>query len=74
MKHDRIETNPSIMDGRPVIKGTRITVEQILRECALGVTPEVFLDEHPHIVLEDVRAALAYAADHLRQHAAVAAQ
>ncbi|WP_405041318.1 DUF433 domain-containing protein [Phenylobacterium sp.] len=49
-------------------------MEQILRECALGVTPEVFLDEHPHIVLEDVRAALAYAADHLRQHAAVAAQ
>ena len=74
MKHDRIEIKLGVMGGRPVIKGTRITVEQILRECALGVTPEVFVDEHPLNVIEDVRAALAYAADHLKQHPAFAAE
>ena len=51
------------MGGKPVIKGTRISVEHILRECAVGVTPEAYVEDHPHITVEDVRAALAYAAD-----------
>ena len=57
------------MGGKPVIKGTRISVEHILRECAVGVTREEYVADHPHISAEDVRAALAYAADYLRAHA-----
>ena len=72
--HDRIEIKPGVMGGKPVIKGTRITVEHILRECASGVSPEMYVDHHPHITLDDVRAALAYAADHLREHSAHAAE
>lgn len=74
MTHERIEIRPEVMGGKPVIKGTRITVEHILRECASGVSPEMYVDQHPHVTLEDVRAALFYAADHLRQHAAHAAE
>jgi uncharacterized protein (DUF433 family) len=68
MAHDRISQDPAIMGGKPVIKGTRITVEHILRECAAGVSVEDYVDQHPHITVEDVRAALAYAADHMRTH------
>lgn len=68
MAHDRITQDPAIMGGKPVIKGTRITVEHILRECAAGVSVEDYVDQHSHITVEDVRAALAYAADHMRAH------
>lgn len=74
MTHERIESNPDVMGGKPVIKGTRITVEHVLRECAAGTAPEDYVAAHPHITLEDVRAALRYAADHLRQHARHAAE
>ena len=74
MRHDRIEQKPEVMGGKPVIKGTRISVEHILRECAVGVTPEEYVEDHPHITVEDVRAALAYAADYLRTHAILAAE
>ena len=39
-RHPRIETNPEVMFGKPVIKGTRVTVEQILRELGSGATPD----------------------------------
>ena len=68
MAHDRIVQNPEIMGGKPVIKGTRISVEHILRECAAGVSVEDYVDQHPHITVADVRAALAYAADYMRSH------
>jgi len=63
--HDRIESNPEVMFGKPVIKGTRITVEHVLRNLSAGMTPEEIITEHPHIAVEDIRAAEAFAADHL---------
>ena len=74
MAHDRIETKPGVMGGKPVIKGTRITVEHILRECAGGLTPEEFPEHFPSVNADDVKAALAYAADVLRGKATFAAE
>lgn len=63
--HERIEINPAIMFGKPVIKGTRIPVEQILRKLAAGMTPEQIIEEHPRLIIEDIQAAEAFAADYL---------
>jgi len=63
--HDRIEINPDIMFGKPVIKGTRITVEQILHKLADGITPDEILEDHPHLSMEDIYAAQHFAADYL---------
>ncbi len=65
--HNRIEVNPKIMFGKPVIKGTRITVEHILRKLAEGMTIEEILTDHPHLDTDDVYAATAFAADYLAQ-------
>ena len=62
---DRIEINPKIMLGKPVIRGTRITVELILRKISTGATEADLLDAYPGIVQEDIKAAIAYAADTL---------
>lgn len=61
-----IESNPTVMMGKPVIKGTRITVELILEKLAAGETMEQILTVHPRLTEEAVRAALAFAADVLR--------
>lgn len=74
MAHDRIETRPGVMGGKPVIKGTRITVEHILRECAGGLAPEDFPEHFPSVTADDVRAALAFAADALRGKTTFAAE
>ena len=66
-KHERIEINPDIMFGKPVIKGTRITVELILRKLAGGMTPEEIIKDHPHLKIEDILAAQEFAADYLEQ-------
>lgn len=58
----RIETNPNIMFGKPVIKGTRLPVEIILEKLAYGETEEKILKEYPFLKKEDVKAALLYAA------------
>ncbi|MEX2648013.1 MAG: DUF433 domain-containing protein [Alphaproteobacteria bacterium] len=63
MTHARIEVNPAVMLGKPVIRGTRITVELILRKLGEGMTAEHILGDHPHLTAEDIRAAQAYAAD-----------
>ncbi len=62
MIHDRIDINPKIMFGKPVIKGTRITGEHILRELGVGMSEEAFLAGHPDLAPEDIRAAQAFAA------------
>jgi uncharacterized protein (DUF433 family) len=67
MTHNRIEINPAIMFGKPVIKGTRITVEHILRKLAGGMTIDEILADHPHLTPDDVYAAAAFAADYLAQ-------
>jgi uncharacterized protein (DUF433 family) len=59
----RIETRPDVMFGKPVIRGTRIPVELILRKLAAGQSPEEILRQHPRLTLEDIRAAQGYAAD-----------
>ena len=63
MEHPLIERNPQIMLGKPVIKGTRITVELIMRKLADGFTVTDILEMYPHLTIEQVQAAFAYAAD-----------
>ena len=58
----RIESKPTVMLGKPVIKGTRITVENILRKIGGGYSFEEILDMYPHIQQEDILAAVSYAA------------
>lgn len=62
---DRIEINPGIMLGKPVIRGTRIPVEMIIRKLSEGATQSEMLDAYPRLLAEDIRAALAFAADTL---------
>lgn len=62
---DRIEINPRIMLGKPVIRGTRITVELILRKLGEGATEADLCDAYPGLTSADIRAAAAYAADAL---------
>jgi uncharacterized protein (DUF433 family) len=63
MKTDRIEIDPRVMMGKPVIKGTRIKVELILRKLAEGAAEADLLDAYPRLTREDIHAAIAYAAD-----------
>lgn len=58
----RIVTNPKIMLGKPVIKGTRLTVELIVEKVAYGETIENLKKDYPFITEDDIRAALLYAA------------
>jgi uncharacterized protein (DUF433 family) len=59
----RIEINPAVMLGKPVIRGTRIPVELILRKLSEGATEADLLEAYPRLTREDIQAALAYAAD-----------
>lgn len=61
-----IVSNPKVMMGKPVIRGTRITVELILEKFAAGQTEEQILLAHPHITREGIRAALSFAAEALQ--------
>ena len=61
----RVTIDPKVMLGKPVIRGTRITVEHILRELAAGTTHAELLDAYPHLTTEDIRAACVYAVEHL---------
>lgn len=62
---DRIEISPRVMLGKPVIRGTRITVEQILRKLSEGASEIDLLDAFPRLTREDIHAAIGYAADTL---------
>ena len=61
-----IELNPKIMTGKPVIKGTRITVELILEKLSAGETEEDIIEAHPHLTNNDIKAALAFTAQSLK--------
>lgn len=61
---ERIEINPKIMLGKPVVKGTRITVELILEKLSTGATIQELLDAHPRLTREGIQAAIDYAAKH----------
>ncbi len=60
---ERIDINPKVMLGKPVIRGTRITVELILRKLAEGATEADLMDAYPRLTSEDIKAAIGYAAD-----------
>lgn len=64
---DRIVSNPDILLGKPTVKGTRISVELILGWMANGWSVEDVLASYPHISRDDVLAALAFAAEMLRE-------
>jgi uncharacterized protein (DUF433 family) len=63
--YDRIEIKPDVMLGKPVIKGTRIPVELIIRKLGEGASFEDLLDAYPNITETDIHAALLYAAEYL---------
>jgi uncharacterized protein (DUF433 family) len=69
--NERIEVNAAVMVGKPVIRGTRIPVELILRKLSEGATEADLLDAYPRLAPEDIRAALAYAADTLAHESIV---
>lgn len=58
-----IERNPEILQGKPVIKGSRISVELIVRKMAGGFTIQQIIESYPQLTVMQVRAALEYAAD-----------
>jgi len=61
-----VESNPSVMMGKPVIAGTRITVELILEKLAAGETVEQILEAHPKLTKDAIQAALGFAAKALK--------
>ncbi len=66
MQKKLIVSDPKVMMGKPVIAGTRITVEIILEKLSAGETAEQILEAHPRLTREAIRAALAFAAQALR--------
>ena len=71
---DRIVSNPAILGGKPIVRGTRISVEMILEWVASGATRDGILRKHPHLTAEDVEQALAYAASAVRNEVVLAAE
>jgi uncharacterized protein (DUF433 family) len=63
-----ISVDPKVCGGKPCIRGTRIYITIILDGLAEGLTPEQIIDHYPHLALEDIRAALAYAAELPREN------
>jgi uncharacterized protein (DUF433 family) len=63
MTHERIEIIPEIMGGEPVIRGTRIPVEVVLRKLGAGITVDAILAAHPRLTRDDILASQAFAAD-----------
>ena len=63
MTHNLIQSDPEVMIGKPVVRGTRITVETILRKLSCGESIEQILESHPRLTRESVLAALEYAAE-----------
>jgi uncharacterized protein (DUF433 family) len=64
LSHARISIDPAVMMGKPCIKGTRITVELILRKLGAGRSFADLLEAYPNLTEDDLRAALAFAADY----------
>ena len=61
-----IVSDPGVMLGKPVIRGTRITVESILERLAAGESADQILDSHPRLTREGISAALAFAAETMK--------
>ncbi len=69
---ERIISDPNIMLGKPIIKGTRITVELILKKLAEGMSYDELLNAYPHLTKEDIMAAISYSADVISQEEVIA--
>lgn len=65
VQHERIEINPDVMYGKPVIRGTRVPVELVFRKLGAGIPAETILADHPRLTLDDIHAARAFAAAYL---------
>ena len=63
---ERITINPAVRSGKPVVRGTRITVSDVLEYLAGGMTPEEILADFPDLKADDIRAVLSFAAQ--REH------
>ena len=74
MDHDRIQSRPEIMMGKPVIRGTRITVEHVLQKLADGWSTDEICGAYPQVTAADVEAALRFAAEHISHQAVWAAE
>ena len=59
---ERIVVNPKIMGGKPIVEGTRITVEQVLKLLAQGLSSSEILKDYPDLTKDDISAVLLYAA------------
>lgn len=70
---ERIEINPAILLGKPVIRGTRVPVELVLRKLAEGASEADLLDAYPRLTREDIQAVLRYAADSIAHEVIVLA-
>lgn len=70
---ERIVSDPDILVGKPTIKGTRISVELILGWLGAGWTQEMLLENYPNLCAEDIQAALAFAAEMMRDERYIAA-
>ncbi|MCA0393621.1 MAG: DUF433 domain-containing protein [Proteobacteria bacterium] len=71
---DRIIADPEILAGKPVIRGTRLSVELILDHLASGWSHADLIEAYPHLAEDDIRAALAFAADMLGEARYLAAR
>jgi len=70
---DRISVDPEVRSGKPCIKGTRITVYDVLEYLAGGMTEDEILGDFPSLTAEDIRACLAFAAARERRLSSPAA-
>jgi uncharacterized protein (DUF433 family) len=61
MPHERIEIDPDIMAGKPVIRATRIPVELVLRKLSTGMSPDAILADYPRLTHADIDAAQTFA-------------
>jgi uncharacterized protein (DUF433 family) len=64
--HDLIVSDPKVMMGKPVVRGTRITVESIVERVGAGESIEAIVEAHPRLTREGVLAAISFAAEALK--------
>ncbi len=69
---ERIEINPEVMQGKPVVRGTRVPVELLLRKLSEGASFEELLNAYPRLTADDIRACLVYAADAIAHESVLA--
>lgn len=74
MQHPHISVDPAVMMGKPCIRNTRITVELILRKMGAGRSFSELVEAYPQLTEDDLRAALAFAADYMQHETVLAAE